>query len=95
MRRRRKRAPKRFKVILILAILAVPMFYLGKRIYRFGDALLEEQRLRKNMIILKAENEVLKQRIHEYKKGNLIETKAREDMGMIKKGEKIYIIREK
>lgn len=95
MRRRRKRAPKRFKVILILAILAVPMFYLSKRIYRFGDALLEEQRLRKNMIILKAENEVLKQRIHEYKKGNLIETKAREDMGMIKKGEKIYIIREK
>lgn len=71
------------------------MFYLGKRIYRFGDALLEERRLRKNMIILKAENEVLKQRIHEYKKGNLIEIKAREDLGMIKKGEKIYIIREK
>ena len=71
------------------------MFYLGKRIYKFGDALLEEQRLKKNMIILKGENEVLKQRIHEYKKGNLIETKAREDLGMIKKGEKIYIIREK
>lgn len=95
MRRRRKRASKRLKIILILAILAVPMFYLGKRIYRFGDALLEERRLRKNMIILKAENEVLKQRIHEYKKGNLIEIKAREDLGMIKKGEKIYIIREK
>jgi cell division protein FtsB len=95
MRRRRKRAPKRFKVILILAILAVPMFYLGKRVYRFGDALLEERELKKNMIILEAENEVLKQRIYEYKKGNLIETKAREDLGMIKKGEKIYIIREK
>jgi cell division protein FtsB len=95
MRRRRKRAPKRFKVILILAILAIPMFYLGKRVYRFGDALLEERELKKNMIILEAENEVLKQRIYEYKKGNLIETKAREDLGMIKKGEKIYIIREK
>ncbi len=95
MRRRRKRAPKKFKIILILVILAVPLFYLGKRIYRFTDALLEERALKKSEIILEAENEVLKQRIDEYKKGNLIETKAREDLGMIRKGEKIYIIRER
>jgi cell division protein FtsB len=44
---------------------------------------------------MKAENDVLKQRINEYKKGNLIETKAREELGMIKPGEKIYIIRER
>lgn len=94
MRRRRKRASKKYKIILILAILAVPMFYLGKRLYRFGDAWLEERRLKKNIVIMKAENDVLKQRIHEYKKGNLIETKAREDLGMIRPGEKIYIIRE-
>jgi cell division protein FtsB len=95
MRRRHKRASKRWKIILILAILAVPAFYLGKRIYSFGDAVLEERKLKKNMIILEAENEVLKQRINEYKKGKLIETKAREDLGMIRKGEKIYIIRQK
>lgn len=94
MRRRRKRASKKYKVLLILAILAVPMFYLGKRLYRFGNAYFEEQRLKKNIVIMKAENEVLEQRIHQYKKGNLIETKAREELGMIKPGEKIYIIRE-
>jgi len=95
MRQRHKRAPKRFKIILMLLILAVPLFYLGKKVYRFADALLEERALERNKIVLEAENEVLKQRIQEYKRGNLIETRAREDLGMIKKGEKIYIIREK
>ena len=95
MRRRRKRASKKYKILLILAILAIPMFYLGKRLYRFTDAWLEERRLKKNIVIMKAENDVMEQRIHEYKKGNLIEAKAREDLGMIKPGEKIYIIREK
>ena len=93
MRRRRKRSPKRLRILLILLVLAIPIFYLGRRVYKFGDASLEERRLKKEIVILQAENEVLKQRINEYKKGNLIETKAREDLGMIKKGEKIYIIR--
>jgi len=93
MRRRRKRSSKRFKILLILVILAIPVFYLGRRVYRFGDASLEERRLKKEIVVLQAENEVLKQRINEYKKGNLIETKAREDLGMIKAGEKIYILR--
>jgi len=92
MRRRRKRSPKRLRILLILLVLAIPIFYLGRRVYKFGDASLEERRLKKEIVILQAENEVLKQRINEYKKGNLIETKAREDLGMIKKGEKIYII---
>jgi len=93
MRRRRKRSPKRFRILLILVILAIPVFYLGRRVYRFSDASLEERRLKTEIVILQAENEVLKQRINEYKKGNLIETKAREDLGMIKEGEKIYILR--
>lgn len=93
MRRRRKRSPKRLRILLILIILAIPVFYLGRRVYKFGDASLEERRLKKEKVVLQAENEVLKQRINEYKKGNLIETKAREDLGMIKEGEKIYILR--
>lgn len=95
MRRRRKRASRKIRLFIVLAILAIPMFYLGKRVYKFADALFEEKRLKKDIIILRAENEVLRQRIDEYKKGNLIETKAREDLGMIKEGEKIYLIREK
>ena len=93
MRRRRKRSPKRLRILLILVILAIPLFYLGRRVYKFGDASLEERRLKKEIVVLQAENEVLKQRINEYRKGSLIETKAREDLGMIKEGEKIYIIR--
>jgi cell division protein FtsB len=92
--RRRRRSSSKVKVILILAILIVPIFYLGKRLYKFGDALLEERRLKKDAIILQAENEVLKQRINEYKRGTLVETKAREELGMIKEGEKVYIIRQ-
>ena len=93
--RRRKHSSRKIRVILILVILIIPMFYLGKRIYRYVDSRLEERRLKKEVIILQAENEVLKQRINDYKKGSLVETKAREELGMIKKGEKIYIIKKK
>ena len=97
MKRRRKRASRKIKIRLfvVLAILAIPLFYLGKRVYKFADGLFEEKRLKKDIVILQGENEVLKQRIDEYKKGNLIETRAREDLGMIKEGEKVYLIREK
>jgi cell division protein FtsB len=91
--RRRKRSSRKIKVFVILAIIIIPVFYLGKKVYRYGDALLEERRLKKDMVILQAENEVLTQRINDYKKGMLIETKAREELGMIKKGEKVYIVR--
>lgn len=73
----------------------LPVFYLGKRVHRYVDSRLEERRLEKEVIILQAENEVLKQRINDYKNGRLVETKAREELGMIKKGEKIYIIKKK
>jgi cell division protein FtsB len=93
--KRRKHSSGKIRFFILLAILIIPIFYLGKKVYRFGDTLLEERRLKKEVVILQAENEVLKQRIDDYKKGSLIEAKAREELGMIKKGEKIYIIRKK
>lgn len=81
--------------MILAVLLAVPLLYLGRRVYRFVDAIFDEKNLKKQRVILRAENDVLKQRINEYKKGGLIETRAREDLGMIKKGEKIYLIREK
>ena len=68
---------------------------MGRRVYRFAGAVFEEKKLDKKRIVLRAENDLLQQRINEYKKGGLIETKAREDLGMIKKGEKIYLIRQR
>ena len=67
MTRRRKRKPKRLRTIVILALLAIPLFYLGRRIYKYADAMFRESNLKKETIILKAENDVLKQRIDEYK----------------------------
>ncbi len=55
----------------------------------------EVNTLKKEILILKAKDEVLRDRIGEYKRGNLVEAKARDELGMIKKGEKVYLIREK
>ena len=52
----------------------------------------EENNLKKEIIILKAENEVMQNRINEYKRRNILEAKARDDLGMIKKGEKVYLV---
>lgn len=95
MKRRRKQRSKRYRILLLGVILAIALFYLGRRVYRLTDAIFEEKNLDKQRVILRAENDVLKKRIDEYRKGNLVETKAREDLGMIKKGEKVYLIRKR
>ncbi len=55
----------------------------------------EENMLKKQILILEAENEMLRNRINEYKRGVLLEVKARDDLGMIRKGEKVYLIPKK
>jgi len=80
--------------MLLLAILIfISLFYFGKRVYKLTQSLYEENNLKKRILVLEAENEVLNQRVNEYKKGIIIEVKARDDLGMIKKGEKVYIIK--
>ncbi len=49
--------------------------------------------MKKEILILTAENEAMRKRIEEYRKGKTMEAKARDDLGMIKKGERIYIIK--
>jgi len=93
--RKTKQRSKRFRLLIFALLLAVPLLYMGRRVYRFAGAVFEAKDLDKKRIVLRAENDLLRQRIDEYKKGSLIETKAREDLGMIKKGEKIYLIRQK
>lgn len=93
--RKTKQRSKRYRLLIFALLLAVPLLYMGRRVYRFAGAVFEEKNLDKKRIVLRAENDLLQQRINEYKKGGLIETKAREDLGMIKKGEKIYLIRER
>ena len=76
----------------MLALLVIPLFYLGKRVSEYLGSVQEEHELRRKIMVLRAENEVLKNRITEYKRGNLIEAKARDELGMIKENEKIYLI---
>jgi cell division protein FtsB len=94
MRKRRKRISRSKKWIIFLIIAAIPLFYFGRRAYILISAVREEKNMKKEILLLKAKNEVLRNRISEYKRGNLLEAKARDDLGMIRKGEKIYLIRE-
>jgi len=94
MKRRRKRLSTYQRWLIILLLIVVPLFYFGKRFYKLIRSIEEEKYLRKGILILEAENEVLGNRIGEYKRGTLIEAKARDDLGMIKKGEKVYLIME-
>lgn len=95
MKRRRNRAKKGYGIIILLVVLAIPVFYLGRRVCRLAGAVFEEKRLSRAKIVLRAENDMLMMRLDEYRKGGLIETKAREELRMIRKGEKIYILKER
>jgi cell division protein FtsB len=96
-RRAKRELRRRFKVrwIIIFLVIAIPLFYLGRKVYAFVHSRQYEANLKKEIIIIEAENEILQNRIEEYKKGNLLEAKARDELGMIKKDEKIYIIQKK
>jgi cell division protein FtsB len=96
-RRVKREHRRRFKVrwIIVFLVIAIPLLYIGRKVYTFVHARQYEAHLKKEILILEAENEVLQNRIDEYKRGNLLEAKARDELGMIKKEEKIYIIQKK
>lgn len=95
MKKRRKRTSKKKRWIIFLLIIAIPLFYFGRRAYKLIAAMYEEKSLKREILMLRAKNEAIRNRISEYKRGNLLEAKARDDLGMIKKGEKVYLIRER
>jgi cell division protein FtsB len=92
MKKRRKKKRSRTRLIILFVIITLPLIYFGRRMYRYVTSVQEEHRLRKGILILRAENEVLVDRINQYRRGTLLETKARDDLGMIKKGEKIFLV---
>ncbi len=92
MRKKRKRLSKRVRWIIFFLIIIIPLVYFGRRVYELIYLKHEEDRLKKEILILEAENEVMRHRIKEYKRGTILEAKARDDLGMIKKGEKVYLI---
>jgi len=91
----RKRKSSKFRFLLLIILITIPLIFLGKKVYKLLTFRQEEINLKRKISILQAENEVLIQRITEYKKWNLLEVKARDDLGMIKKGEKIYLVNKK
>ncbi len=95
MRKSRKRLSKKGRWIIFLLIIALPFFYLSRRVIILIKSIQEEHNLKKQILILEAKNEISRNRINEYKRGTLLEAKARDDLGMIKKGEKVYLILKK
>lgn len=81
------------RLVIIILFIIIPVLYIGNKLFLLLNASYAEKTLQKNIIILSAENEVLRQRISEYRKGTLIEARARDDLGMIKKGEKVYFLK--
>lgn len=77
----------------MLVIILIPLLYFGRRAYQWVMLRRDERQLLRTMTIIKAENYVLEQRILEYQRGVLIEAKARDNLGMIRPGEKVYLLR--
>jgi len=92
MKRYRRRTSKKFRWIIIIAVITISLIYFSRRFYKYLSARYEEKSLKKQILILQAENEVLKNRIHQYKRGTILEAKARDELGMIRKGEKVYLV---
>lgn len=79
--------------IIIIFFIILPISYISRKLFFLFNANYTEKVLQKSIIILSAENELLKKRIDDYRRGTLIEARARDDLGMIKKGEKVYFIK--
>ncbi|MGB9719917.1 MAG: FtsB family cell division protein [bacterium] len=80
--------------ILVIVFIFIPLFYFGRKLFLLVNALHTEKVLQKQILILSAENELLKKRIDDYRRGLFVETRARDDLGMIKKGEKVYFLKQ-
>jgi cell division protein FtsB len=84
---------KKIRLIILTLAILLPLLFAGPRYYRLINSRREEVRLKRSLLILEAEKEAVRRRIDEYKKGTVLEAKARDDLGMIKKGEKVYLIK--
>jgi cell division protein FtsB len=90
-----KKSPpvKKSRLIILALAVIIPLFFAVPRYYRLASARREEARLKRSILILEAEKEAIRRRIEEYKKGTVLEAKARDDLGMIKEGEKVFLIK--
>ncbi|MEO0184198.1 MAG: septum formation initiator family protein [candidate division WOR-3 bacterium] len=80
--------------ILLVVFVLIPLLYFGRKLFLLINAFHTERILQKQILILSAENELLKKRIDDYRRGLFVETRARDDLGMIKKGEKVYFLKQ-
>jgi len=76
-----------------VVIVTLPLFVGSAGFIRIVRLKRERRLLQQEILILKAEREVLNQRVKMYiKSKELIERKARDELGMIKQGEKVFQI---
>lgn len=87
---------KRNRLILVISaivLVTVPLFVGSAGLLKLMRLKREQRLLKQQILILKAENEVLAHRVELYQRSNeLVERKARDELGMIRDGEKVYQI---
>ena len=87
---------KRNRLILIISavvLVTLPLFVGSAGLVKLLKLNRERMNLRRQILIFKAENEVLAQRVEMYLHNKeMVERKARDELGMIRDGEKVYQI---
>lgn len=79
------------RVVLVLTLTSVAIYMFAKEFSEFDELYKENQRIKGKTGELKNANEDLQKKIESLKNDKLyIEKVAREQLGMIKQGEKVY-----
>ncbi len=80
-------------VIFVIVVVTLPLFVGSAGLIKLMKLKREKHALTRQISILKAEKEVLEQRAEMYLKDDkIIERKARDELGMIREGERIFQI---
>ena len=88
---RRRSSKKKSKVIILIIIMVIIFLFGGY--YRLTNNYLQLIRLKREISILKAENEVLRLRVAQYQTDKkIVERFARDRLGMKKPGESVILI---
>lgn len=80
-----------FVRLLLVVFIIYAVFILAKQQFDITEAQEKNQNLQQHVNAIVQENDMLKQRLENANSDEYIERMAREQLGMVKKGERIYV----
>jgi len=90
-KRRRRSQSRRFVVILCILVLWVG-FNFARNAYRNYRLRLEIESLRREIAAIELRNKQLEDEIENWQSPEYVERVAREELGLVKPGERVYVI---